>query len=37
MLVGVPPACTQNLENPAIDEKIAPFKKFFLAGIFFLY
>ena len=33
--MGVPPAWTQKLENPAIDEQIAPFKKFCLAGTVF--
>ena len=37
MLVGVPPACTQKLVNPAIVEHIPPLKRFFLdfSSLFF--
>ena len=33
MLVGVPPEWAQKEVNPAIEEQIAPFKKFSFAGL----
>ena len=33
MLVGVPPEWAQKEVNPAMEEQIAPFKKFSFAGL----